>query len=136
MRLLLDINIILDVVFRRPGEPVSSAQIATCGRQNQAWLAWHSVVTLAYLIDRQDNADSAIKVIDDLLNWAQVATVGHADALKALAMPMRDFEDALQVTAALACNATNIITRNGRDYVGTAVPANSPEELLARHPPV
>ena len=36
MRLLLDINIILDVVFQRPGESASSALIVTCGQQNQA----------------------------------------------------------------------------------------------------
>ena len=57
MRLLLDINIILDVVFQRPGEPASSALIASCGTQNQAWLGWHSVATLAYLIERERNAN-------------------------------------------------------------------------------
>ena len=53
MRLLLDINIFLDVVFARPGEPASSALIATCSQQNQAWLAWHSVATLSYPIERE-----------------------------------------------------------------------------------
>ena len=37
------INIILDVVFQRPGEPASSALIGFCNEQHQAWLAWHSV---------------------------------------------------------------------------------------------
>lgn len=50
MRLLLDINIILDVVFQRPGEPASSALIATCSHQNQAWLALHSIATLTDLV--------------------------------------------------------------------------------------
>ena len=53
MVLLLDINIVLDVVFDRPGEPASSALIASCGSQNQARLAWHSVATLACLIERE-----------------------------------------------------------------------------------
>ncbi len=134
MRLLLDTNIILDVVFQRPGEHVSSALITSCGPQNQALLAWHSVATLAYLIERERNAAMARDVITDLLTWAQVATTGHADALQALQLPMPDFEDALQVCAALACGADYVITRNQRDFVKSPVPALTPEEFLARHP--
>ena len=134
MRLLLDINIILDVVFQRPGEPASSALITSCGSQNQALLAWHSVATLAYLIERERNVTMAREVITDLLTWAQVATTGHADALQALQLPMPDFEDALQVCAAQACGADYVITRNLRDFVKSPVPTLTPEGFLARHP--
>lgn len=134
MRLLLDINIILDIALQRPGEAASSAVIATCGRQNEAWLAWHSVATLAYLIEKQQDASFARDFVADLLSWARVVTTGHADALKALGWAMTDFEDALQVAAALAGDASYIITRNGRDFAGAAVPALSPEEFLVRHP--
>lgn len=134
MRLLLDINIILDVTFQRPGEPASSVVIESCGYQNQAWLAWHSVATLAYLIERQYDAATARSIITDLLTWAQVATTGHADAVQALQLPMSDFEDALQTTAAQACRTDYIITRNGRDFAGAPVVALSPEDFLARHP--
>ena len=131
MHLLLDINIFLDVVFQRPGEPASSALISSCGKTNEAWLAWHSVATLAYLIEHQQSADQARAFITDLLTWAQVATTGHQDALHALNWPMADFEDALQASAALACGAAYIITRNGRDFTGSPVPAITPEDFLA-----
>jgi hypothetical protein len=134
MRLLLDINIFLDVVFQRQGEPASSALIASCGKTNDAWLAWHSLATLAYLIERQQSANEAHVFIADLLTWAQVATTGHADARGALDWPMPDFEDALQASAALACGASHIVTRNGRDFHGSPVPAISPEDFLARYP--
>lgn len=134
MRLLLDTNIILDVVFQRPGERASSALITSCGSQNQALLAWHSVATLAYLIERERDVAMARDVVTDLLTWAQVATTGHADALQALQLPMSDFEDALQVSAAQACGADYVITRNRRDFVKSPVPALTPEGFLARHP--
>lgn len=130
MRLLIDINIILDVVFQRPGEPFSSELIASCSQQNQAWLAWHSIATLAYLIERQKDAKAAHLAITELLTWAQVATTGHADALQALKLPMGDFEDALQVSAALACHANYVITRNVRDFKASPVPALTPEKFL------
>ena len=134
MLLLLDINISLDVVFQRPGEPASSALIGSCNEQHQAWLAWHSVATLAYLIERERNPAVARELVTGLLSWARVATTGHQDAVQALQLPMSDFEDALQVSAAQACGADYIITRNGRDFVQSPLPALSPEEFLARHP--
>ena len=134
MLLLLDINIILDVVIQRPGEPASSALIGACNEQHQAWVAWHSVATLAYLIERERNPAVARELVTGLLSWARVATTGHQDAVQALRLPMSDFEDALQVSAAQACGADYIITRNGRDFVQSPLPALSPEEFLARHP--
>ena len=134
MLLLLDINIILDVVFQRPGEPASSALIGSCNEQHEAWLAWHSVATLAYLIERERNPAVARELVTGLLSWARVATTGHQDAVQALQLPMSDFEDALQVSSAQACGANYIITRNGRDFVQSPLPALSPEEFLARHP--
>lgn len=134
MRLLLDINIILDIALKRRGETASAALVATCGQQNEAWLAWHSVATLAYLMEKQEDAATAREFIGDLLSWARVASTGHADAERALGWDMPDFEDALQVAAALACEASYVITRNTRDFSNASVPALTPEEFLARHP--
>jgi predicted nucleic acid-binding protein len=50
----------------------------------------------------------------------------------ALAMPMADFEDALQVAAAQAGGADLIVTRNTADYRRAPLPAVSPAELVTR----
>jgi hypothetical protein len=131
MRLLLDINIVLDVAFQRPGEP-ASVLIARCGREHQAWLAWHSIATIAYLVERQRSAQVARSFIRGLLGWADVAVTQHADAVQALDSAMPDFEDALQAAAAVACAAQFIITRNIRDFSGSPIPALTPEAFLAQ----
>ena len=59
MRLLIDINVLLDVALQRPGAPESARLLALCGRQHEGWLAWHSIATLAYLIERQTSAISS-----------------------------------------------------------------------------
>ena len=130
MKLLLDINVTMNVVFDRPSAATSSALIATCGRQNRPRLPRHSVATLSYLFEREKDAATARAVITDLLTWAQVATTGHSDALQALQLPMADFEDALQVTVAQACGASYIITRNVRDFAKSPVAALTPEKYL------
>ena len=133
MRLLIDINVLLDVALQRPGAPASARLIAMCGRQHEGWLAWHSVATLAYLIERQSSTVSSREFIRSLLGWADVARTGRADAMAALDLPMGDFEDALQVTAAMACGAQFVITRNVRDFKAAPVPALTPEAFLRKH---
>ncbi len=134
MRLLIDINVLLDVALQRPGAPESARLLALCGRQHEGWLAWHSIATLAYLVGRQTSAISGRELIRGMLVWADVAKTGRADALAALELPMRDFEDALQVAAAMACGAQFIITRNERDFKASPVPALSPDAFLRRYP--
>jgi predicted nucleic acid-binding protein len=134
MRLLIDINVLLDVALQRPGAPASARLLAQCGRQHEGWLAWHSVANLAYLIERQQSAISSRDFIRSLLGWTEVAKTGRTDALAALEMPMADFEDALQVAAAMACGAQFIVTRNGRDFKNSPVPALSPEAFLRKFP--
>lgn len=45
---------------------------------------------------------------------------------------MKDFEDALQVAAAMACGADVIATRNLKDYVKSPVKAKSPSTVLSQ----
>jgi len=134
MRLLIDINVLLDVALQRPGAPASAKLLGLCGRQHEGWLAWHSVATLAYLIERQQSAISGRDFIRSMLVWADVAHTGRADALAALDLPMRDFEDALQVAAAMACGAQVIVTRNERDFKASPVPALNPDAFLRKYP--
>jgi antitoxin (DNA-binding transcriptional repressor) of toxin-antitoxin stability system len=44
-----------------------------------------------------------------------------------------DYEDALQVAAAVACGAQLRLTRNVRDYKGLPVQALTPEAVIAAH---
>lgn len=134
MRLLIDINVLLDVAVQRPGAPASARLLALCGRQHEAWLAWHSIATLAYLIGRQSSEVGSPDFIRGLLGWAEVARTGRPDALAALDLELGDLEDALQVAAALSCGAQLIITRNERDFKGSPVPALNPEAFLRRYP--
>ena len=134
MRLLIDINVLLDVPLQRPGAPASAQVLAQCGRQHEAWLAWHSLATLSCLIERQKSHVSGRELLAGLLVWADVVPTTRADALAALQFEMPDLEDALQATAAVACKAQFILTRNERDFKKSPVPAINPEAFLRRFP--
>lgn len=134
MRLLIDINVLLDVALQRPGALASAQVLGLCGRQHEAWLAWHSIATLAYLIERQQTDIAGRDFIRGLLAWADVAPTNRADALAALDLPLSDFEDALQAAAAMACGAQVIVTRNVRDFKASPVMARTPDAFLRQFP--
>ncbi len=89
---------------------------------------------MEYLIERQVSSVSGQQdFLRSLRDWAEVATTGKPDVLVALEWPLPDFDDALQVAAAMACGARFIITRNERDFKKTPIPALSPDDVLRRH---
>ncbi|MCY3786822.1 MAG: hypothetical protein OXG47_08880 [bacterium] len=72
--------------------------------------------------------------IVELTRFVQVAETGTEAVRYAAALPMADFEDALQVAAARACGARRIVTRNLKDYKHSPIPAVSPQEALSELP--
>ena len=68
----------------------------------------------------------------DLANFVQVAPTTTESLRQAGRLDMRDFEDAMQVAAGLACRADVIATRNVRDFTAAPMPAQTPADLLDR----
>lgn len=132
MRILIDANILLDVTLARPGlHETSGEALRQCsGTSHAPFIAWHTLSNVYYVLSRQGGHDPAIEFLDDLLKWVCVASVGHMEAEKAIGYGMADLEDALQLSAAEACSADVILTRNVKDFDMSAIRAYSPEDFL------
>jgi len=133
MKVLIDANVLIDVALARPGlHEVSGEALSRCGdSENTAFVAWHTLSNVFYILRSQAGRDRAVEFLEDLLQWVQVAGVGHSDALRAFGYGISDFEDALQVSAAEACAADLILTRNTADFRNSPISATSPEEFIA-----
>lgn len=134
MKLLLDADVLLDTALRRePFYAVSDQVIRWCQETPQAALvAWHSISNIYYLLCLKQPDRQARAFIVDLLRFVAVASGGTESVHRALALPMRDFEDALQVAAALSGGAEMVVTRNTRDFARSPLPAVTPEHFLRR----
>ena len=110
----MDTDVLLDDALDRYPHSVDSKEFLTRVEQTpgSAFIAWHTVSNVYYLIAR--------RFIRRLLGFVQIAetTTGHLNY--AVELDMSDFEDAMQAAAAQACGAEHIVTRNIRDYVGSA----------------
>jgi predicted nucleic acid-binding protein len=133
MKPLLDSDLLLDVAQNREPHVTASQAVLEWAeaRPGSACIAWHTVANLYYLLRRSHGDKDARRFIQELVGWADVISTSTADVKRALALPINDFEDALQVAAAIAANANLIVSRNASDYKASPVPVVTPEEFVA-----
>ncbi len=133
MKLLIDINIVLDVVLARTSWAEEAANLLSAVETGSAdgYVAGHTVTTLHYIVAKQRDRRAATAAVSDLLGILAVVPLAHADFQRALLLGLRDFEDAVQTAAALRIGADYLITRNTGDFTGCGVDVRSAGEVLA-----
>ncbi len=133
IKALFDLNIILDVMQQREPFYEISAQLlafAETGKIN-GFVAPHSLTTLFYLIEKDQSSAHAKVAITSLLQVLEAATIDQSTIEQALSLPYRDFEDAVQMMAAVQCKAEYLVTRNVKDFQPAPLSVIQPSELLA-----
>lgn len=132
MKLMLDLNVLLDVVQQRQPHYAASAQVLDFALTNQCGcIAAHALTTLHYLVGKYAERTKADELIDWLLQNFTVIPADKSSFLCARAMNLRDFEDAVVCAGAQECRCRYIITRNSKDFAGSSVVALTPAEFLA-----
>lgn len=96
------------------------------------FVAWHSLANIHFMLAPHHDDARARQFVGCVLHALDVAPVSGLAARRALSLPVRDFEDALQIASAEAVGAAVIVTRNRADYRRSPVPAVSPGEFLRR----
>jgi predicted nucleic acid-binding protein len=133
MRLMLDLNVLLDVVQRR--EPFYEASASVLSRvvagEDSGFLPGHALTTLYYVVKKSSGKGQADGFVDWLLTYLEVVPQDKALFVRARSLPMPDFEDAAVASAAEASECDVIVSRNATDFEGSPIQAMTPGELLA-----
>jgi predicted nucleic acid-binding protein len=132
-KVLIDLNLILDVLQKREPFYTTSARVLAYAETGQidGVVAAHTMTTLFYLIAKDQSADQARVILTNLLQFLSIAMVDQTIIEQALNLPYKDFEDAVQMMSAVQAGAQYLVTRNIRDYKAGPLPALQPAELLA-----
>jgi predicted nucleic acid-binding protein len=133
LKVLIDLNVILDTLQKREPFYATSAGVLACAETGrvEGWVAAHSLTTLFYLFAKSHSPEQARVTLTELLRFLAVAAVDQPVIEQALALPYRDFEDAVQMMAAARVGAQYLVTRDAEDFKGGPLPALQPAELLA-----
>ena len=131
--ILLDTDVLIDVALDRlpHSDPASELLDRIEHGAEAAYIAWHSASNFYYIVSPVLGGTSTREFIAELTRFVSVATTDTESVRYATALPMADFEDAIQVAAARACGARHIVTRNVNDYERSPIRAISPQESLS-----
>ena len=139
-RVLVDVNVILDVLLaRRPHAVAGRAVWAAIElRRAEGFLAAQAVTTIDYLIRKELGAAGSRRAMRALLRVFAVAPVDHAIIQSALDSDGPDFEDSVTAAAAAAAGCDLIVTRDPKGFRASPVPVFTPEAAapLIRPPDV
>jgi predicted nucleic acid-binding protein len=132
IRLLIDLNVLLDVLQKREPFFAASSQVLSLVEVGkiEGHISAHSVTTLMYLLSKDKSPELARVVLTSLLQFLKVVKVDQSTIEQALNLTYKDYEDAVQMIAALQSGQDFLITRNPRDYPHSPVPVLQPMELL------
>lgn len=132
-RVLLDVNVVLDVLLDRAPFADGSSAVWAAVEQGQAegLLSAHAVTTLHYLNAKAVGVRMARQTTDALLSVFDVASVDGAVLNAALALNWTDFEDAVTAAAARRSKCDALVTRNPSDFKGSPVRVLTPSEAVA-----
>jgi predicted nucleic acid-binding protein len=133
VKVLFDTNVVLDHLLEREPYVDTAEQLLSLvdtGRIDGV-ICSTTATTIHYLASKAVGAAAAMDYLRSLLAIFEVACVDREVLHGALDLGFSDFEDAVLHEAACGVGAAAIVTRNGRDFVGSTLPVFDPAELLA-----
>jgi predicted nucleic acid-binding protein len=133
MRLLVDLNVVLDVLLDRTPHAEMAAQLwGTVERgEVEGLIPAHGFTTVFYLASKHRDAKFAREVVGDLVRVFGVAPVDEAVVQRALALGWPDFEDAVCAAAAESAGCGLLVTRDPSGFPDAPVPVVDPATALA-----
>ena len=134
MRVLLDVNVILDAMLQRPPWHTEADAILQAAALGQVTCVTTplSLATIFYIGRRVVGTTEARAAVQKYLVAFAILPIDQQTLLDADALPGNDFEDNILIAAAIEASLDAIVTRNGADFAHSSIPVWDPAELLKR----
>lgn len=133
MKVLFDINVVLDIVgFRKPFYDNSRAAfLKVIESGSEPYLAIHAYPAIYYLLGSVPTRAKRESAMGWVFDSFGVAGAGQRELDVAKSLDMPDFEDALVASAASSAGCDLILTRNVEDFAASPVKAMAPTAFLS-----
>ena len=134
MKVLSDLNVVLDVVLNRQPWVVDSKQVWNAHQSGaiEGFLVATEVTNVCYIVRRLADEPTARAAVRSCLATFGILAVDQATLEDADRQPGVDYEDNVCIACATAAGVDLIVTRDPNGFLNSTVPAVSPAELMAR----
>jgi predicted nucleic acid-binding protein len=134
LRVIIDTNVVLDVLLAREPFVKSAVDVFCLVEESRidAYICATTVTTINYLLIKSLPAPKARNALHKLISLFEIATVNRPVIERALESKIQDFEDAVLDEAGQMAGVDFVITRNTKDFIGSALKVFDPSEFLAQ----
>ncbi|HIJ55160.1 MAG TPA: PIN domain-containing protein [Deltaproteobacteria bacterium] len=134
MRVIIDTNVVLDVLLEREPFVKAAVDVFCLVEESRidAFLCATTITTIDYLLIQSLPAPKARDALRKLISLFEIATVNRPVIERALVSKIFDFEDAVLDEAGQMAGVDSVVTRNTKDFTGSALKVFEPNEFLAQ----
>lgn len=134
MKILLDINIVLDFFLEREPffDEIYQIFSAIENKKINGFLCASSIDTIYYLISKSINKKTANEIVYQLLKIFEISEVNKNTILYALNSDFNDFEDSIIYSSAYLSGIDYIVTRDKKGFKNSQVKILTPVEAVAK----
>jgi predicted nucleic-acid-binding protein len=132
-KVLIDINIILDVLNKREDHISAAELIDLCSKKKiRGFLSSHEITTLSYFLEKYNYGNEKRNmIIINLLDIFSIIPTTEKILRESLFSKITDYEDAVIEQSGKSAEVDFIITRNIKDFKGGDIPCCNAKEALA-----
>ncbi|HEY8751131.1 MAG TPA: PIN domain-containing protein [Tepidisphaeraceae bacterium] len=132
MKVLLDVNIVLDVLLDRPPWVDSAKDLwqACDDARVEGYVSAISLPTLFYIVRKVAGLQKARKAVRLCLDAFEVCAVNGQILEIAYATAGSDFEDNVQVASAVAAGVDFIVSRDLKGLTNSQIPVRGADEIM------
>ncbi len=131
MKILVDVNVIMDVTTRRAPFHTAAAIVWAAVEQKRVdgVVCAITLPTMFYLTRKLFGNTQALAGIIEVRKIFSVSAVDERVIDATISSGMPDFEDAVQLYSGLSIGITHVVTRDQRGFSNAPVPVMPPEQL-------
>lgn len=132
-RLLVDVDVVLDLLMGREPFVMDALQIFTLAEAGQVelLLSTGAISTILHVIQENQGAMAVREALAKMLDYVTLAAPDERAVVRGAALNFPDVENAFSAVVAEKEGATCILTRNVPGFKGSPVPAVNPKVYLA-----
>lgn len=137
MRILIGVNVVLDVLLNRAPWAAEAQQIwdAVTADRIEGYLAPTTITNVYYLTRKlPGGSPEGLRAVLGCLQTFEICLMDRTTLELAALMTGSDFEDNVQIACAQQTGVDGIVTRNPGHFTGAPCRVYSPAELLAALP--
>jgi len=132
MRVFIDTNVFLDILYKREDFFVDSLKVfdLAIDEKIELLISDLSIANIKFITRKDFAVGKFYEIMSVFRPIFTIVPIGEFAVDKALALKSNDFEDALQYFSAVQANSDFLLTRNVKDYDFASMPVLIPSDFL------